>query len=433
MSRTCKEEKINRIRLQLPETFDLIVGDNFELFYKGILRAIDPSHFDFELTFEDGNFGHAYKRKFEWTPEERDVGSHALRITVRDDNGDEVDTAKTVLKVSPKPSSPERERVVLCVGDSLTHSGIWCAEMYRRLTAKDGDPEGYGLSNIRFIGDKECNGAGYVGYGGWFFTSYTTSFKIGRFYHVFGDFRKTDADQHSQYEDEAGNLWKLESVSPTVIKLILVNGKAYALPTSGRLFHRTGGENREDIVYSSSEELAGNPFWYEDLGRVDFRRFAAERGAEKIDACYVLLGWNATYMEEEKFIAETEKFLDILLADFPDCKITLMGLQVPSRDGFGQNYGTDWKYYEKLSATFAINRRFEAIAKKPAYLGKVDTINIAGQFDTEYCMPSAEVRVNNRCAATEIRQSNGVHPSHSGYLQIGDAALRHFAARLSEK
>ena len=120
-----------------------------------------------------------------------------------------------------------------------------------------------------------------------------------------------------------------------------------------------------------------------------------------------------------------------LLCDYQSQKVALSDDdKLAYMDGVGSSIDA---LNEKLSATFAINRRFEVIAKKPAYLGKVDTINIAGQFDTEYCMPSAEVRVNNRCEATEIRQSNGVHPSHSGYLQIGDAALRHFAARLSEK
>ena len=125
----------NTKKLQLPKKYDLVVGDNFELFYKGIFNAIDPLRYDFELSFDEGNYGHSYRRKFEWTPTEKDVGEHKLSVTVRDDNGDEVDSSSVILNVVSMPASPESERVVLCVGDSLTRNGIWCAELYRRLTA----------------------------------------------------------------------------------------------------------------------------------------------------------------------------------------------------------------------------------------------------------------------------------------------------------
>ena len=78
-------------KIKLPEKYDLVVGDNFELFYKGIFNAIDPLRFDFELSFDEGNYGHSYRRKFEWTPTERDIGDHKLYITVRDDDGCEID------------------------------------------------------------------------------------------------------------------------------------------------------------------------------------------------------------------------------------------------------------------------------------------------------------------------------------------------------
>jgi hypothetical protein len=55
-------------------------------------------------------------------------------------------------------------------------------------------------------------------------------------------------------------------------------------------------------------------------------------------------------------------------------------------------------------------------------------LSIAGQFDTEHNMQTAEQAVNIRNFDTETVQSNGVHPAESGYLQIADAATRNFVA-----
>ena len=46
------------------------------------------------------------------------------------------------------------------------------------------------------------------------------------------------------------------------------------------------------------------------------------------------------------------------------------------------------------------------------------------QFDVEYNMPSTMIKVNSRCDITEKVGSNGVHPTMSGYLQIGDVFYR---------
>ena len=91
-----------------------------------------------------------------------------------------------------------------------------------------------------------------------------------------------------------------------------------------------------------------------------------------------------------------------------------------------------WKYYEKLQAVWNINKWYVEISKEDKYSSSVEYMNLAGQFDTEYSMPTKEVAVNNRLSETEIRQCNGVHPAQSGYLQIADAVLRNFASRLAE-
>lgn len=408
--------------LKLPRQFNLIVDDTFEMFYKGISNCIDSNIYDYELTFADYvSRGKAWKRKWEWTPTSSDVGTKVLNITVRDNLGNLIDSDSVNIIVSEKPTSPLSEKVVLCVGDSLTTGGTWCSELRRRLIATDGSPVGYGLNNIKFIGTKaNADGCKYEGYGGWTFSSYLSSMKTNEFMNINGTFDKEDVDQHSIYSDSNGTQWKLETITSNVIKIIRVSGST-TLPSSGTLTWVSGGENHSDIVYTSSEQASGNPFWNDTTGQVDFTSYMAKMGITQIDYMYILLGWNSTGSTEESYKAVVREFIDKVLAEIPNCKITLMGLQVPSRNGFANNYGISWKYYEKLQHVWNLNEWYQDIADE---YDNVEFINISGQFDTDYNHLETSFVVNTRNSKKETLQSNGVHPAKSGYYQIADGVLR---------
>ena len=83
-----------------------------------------------------------------------------------------------------------------------------------------------------------------------------------------------------------------------------------------------------------------------------------------------------------------------------------------------------------MQYVFDLNEWYYDITQESAYTGKVSFVNIAGQFDTEYNMPSITTKVNTRNNTTTLRQSNGVHPAESGYYQIADACYRDFTHKL---
>ena len=172
-----EEEEVRGI-LRLPTQYDLVVGDTFELFYKGIAECLNSDLYAFELSFSDGkSHGMNYSRKWLWTPKAEDVGVYKMTVTVRDNLGAILDTGSVTINVVGAPSSPDSEKVVLVIGDSLTDGGVWAGEFYRRLTATGGTPVGAGLENIRFIGTREtASGVRYEGYGGWTFDSYKFTF-----------------------------------------------------------------------------------------------------------------------------------------------------------------------------------------------------------------------------------------------------------------
>ena len=437
------EGKETNVKLQLPDLYDLVVGDNFELFYKGILNCLDSDVYDFELNFADGKSrGTSYARKYVWTPAAADIGQHTLGITVRDQNGEAVDQGSVVLNVVAKPTSPAEEKVILCVGDSLTAGGVWPAELYRRLCESGGTPAGYGLTNIRFIGtcltgsSTTCAGVPYEGYGGWTFSSYNTNYLRGEHRYIYAASAENyaaldaEADQHARYTDANGAVWKLESIEENRIKIIAVSGAYSSFPASGKLTYKDGGTgNVAEITYASQEIVGQNPFWDESAKKVDIKKYVEAQGAEKVDEVIVLLGWNNTGIGENPYKQQVRIFLDNFHTAYPDCKVTLVGLQVPLHDGFGSSYGTAWNYYEKLQYVWKFQQWYIDITHEEAYSGFVSYVSIAGQFDSVNNMPMKQIPVNNRNPNTETVCSNGVHPAQAGYLQIADAILRHMAAK----
>ena len=443
-----EEVEEERGMLRLPDQYDLVVGDTFELYYKGISECLNSDLYAYELAFSDGK-GHGmnYSRKYLFTPKATDVGKYTMTITVRDNLGAIVDQANVVLNVVPLPASPTEEKVVLVIGDSLTDGGVWASELYRRLTGTGGKPAGAGLSNIRFIGTRESDtGVRYEGYGGWTFDSYTTAYTARKYFmYVYGSFDAATLTQHSVYSDANGQLWKLESIEANRIKIIAVKEvggdiQQYGstLPASGTLTYYGGGTSAATITYTSSDYAEGNPFWNLEEDKVDFTAYAAAQGVDKIDEIVVLLGWNNTSLSGGGLAAKAAGFIDLVHAEFPDCHVTLVGLQVPSRDGFAAAYGTTWNYYEKLCKVYEFQDAFIALTKEAKYEGSVSFVSLAGQFDAENNYPTTEIPLNgeknkdydtSRDNRTETVQNNGVHPSNKGYYQVADAVYRHLIAR----
>lgn len=405
--------------LSLPEKYELVVGDTFELFYKGIMLCNNPYNYNIKISCPKGS---AYSKRYIFTPVADDIGTHKMTISIIDDD-EKLLAYKTInLVVKNKASSPTTNKNVLCVGDSLTVNGVWASELCRRLTGTSGNPVADGLSNVKFIGTcNGTNGTKFEGYGGWNYGSYNSAYKLNSYMWITTTHTKTQADQHSIYKDTNGTQWKLETIETGKIKLIRINDSG-TLPTTGTLKWVSGGADKNDIVYSASEIAAGNPFWNESSEKVDFSNYATSLGVTSIDYCYVLLGWNQSYLMETEYKQSAKTFINNLLTSFPNCKIGLVGLEVPSLDGLGKNYGCDWNYYDKLKFVFNVNQWYFDLSQE---FDNVDFINLAGQFDSENNMRTDTRQVNTRNSKTEIYGINGVHPADEGYLQIADAVYRH--------
>lgn len=419
--------------INLPNELYAVVGDTFEMFYKGILNLKSFEGMYVECVCD---IGYSYQRKFKCTPVAANIGNHNLTIKVYNNNKTLIDSKTIVLKVVAKATSPSSNKNILCMGDSLTAGGTWVAELHRRINlsnsvAPNGDeaPTGLGLSNITFIGKKiTSNGAGYEGFGGWRFSNYLDPSTSTEDYWITSTtHNKTDADQESIWQDTNGTKWQLETIETNRLKMKKYSGSG-AMPANGTLTWISGGSHTDNITYTYSELAEGNPFAYN--GSIDFSAYCADLGISTIDEVYILLGWNNYATDKATYKAEAKQFIDLLRAFNANIKITLMGLEIPSADGLAHNYGADGTltYVKQQQFVFDINDLYQEIADE--YASGVYFVNVASQFDTEYCMPTIDTTPNSRVFTQIKQQSNGVHPAAPGYYQIADIMYRWMNAKI---
>ncbi len=424
---------MNNINIVLPEKFDLVKGDTFQLFYRGIIEAANPYCYDILSLCE---IGKNFSRYFEVTP--TSVGEYPLTVTVYSNDRKVLAEGKTILCVHEAKAEPKEAVNILCVGDSLTAGGHWVEEAYRRLSSNGGKPVGNGFNNFNFIGTCKKGEAGFEGYGGWQWVNYLNS-KESAIPSVWVNSanNKSDDDQHSIWKDATGTLWQIETVEPYRIKFNRVGGHSAPMPEAETyLTHVENASSTSDIYVGGAYLETQNPFCNKEAQTVDFKNYCERNGFEKIDAVYFLLTWNGMFGKEDiviedfcnKLAEDGKKLVDILHSQYPDAKVKIMGLQVPSvNGGMGNGYGAKMPYCDTYGMTrfvLQLNRVYEAWCKEDKYKEFTEFINISGQFDSDFNMPHAHKCVNTRSSETEIVGTNGVHPMVEGYYQIADAVYR---------
>ena len=427
---TAQTEKKDVAKLYLPKVLHAVVGDTLQVFYRGLMSVVNPYGYDILLTCKKGK---QFPRYFEYTPTTADIGEITFAVTLKDEDGNMLESKECKLVTKAAPSNVGAINIA-CFGDSLTINGTWCAEAYRRLSATNGNPLGLGLTNIKFVGKKTKNGAGYFGEGGW------------RWYHYVSEGTKAYRFEVSNVNSlSVGSEYTNNGSTFTIQEINVTNGSGNILCSvsgsnaplaSGTLTLSQGGGD-SSISYLSYEIAPTNPLWDATNNKMSFIPYANEYADGQLDVVYVLLGWNDVHRESYPYptmMANCKTFIDTLHAEFPNAKMKLMGLQVCSiNGGMGANYGAGDDYsdtYGTIRRLMKLNLAYKELAESAEYSSFVEYVDIASQFDSEYNMPYAETKVNTRSSVTERRGTNGVHPSNDGYMQIADVVYRNIIANL---
>lgn len=416
------------LELFLPDKLYAVVGDTLQVFYKGIVKAVNPLNYDITIRCSKGR---RYRRYWEYTPQDSDIGTTVFNVIVRDDNGETIGTTSCELITVAAPSSPASAMNVICIGSSTTANGIWPAEAYRRLVGSGGSPSGKGLSNIAFRGMMQKDGAGYIGKSGWGWVDYCTQGRPA--------FRFTIG-----YEPNVslGNVYTNNGYSYTVIEIsddgtILCSTSSTSnTPSASGVLTKTSGSGDATVAFTASAQDSQNPFWDYDNNKLTFIPYANNYCDGRIDVVYVSLGLNGSHpfmTDFSQFEEYIHDFADTLHAEFPSAKMVLMSYCFPSMELMMPGYGSSatGDVFGDLTTVFNLQKCYQAIANDPEYSSFVSFLALAPETDSDYNFPITMKDVNTRNSDyQEPYANNTIHVGTPGYLQFGDAVYRHISAYL---
>ena len=437
----------NKVIFNLASKYYAVVGDTLQLFFQGIVGVIDIANYDI---YVHCSVGKCYARYFEYTPVASNIGSASFTIFVRDKNGTLLGQASTVIQTVAAPVSPGTAKNIFTFGDSLTSGGYWPCEAARRLlnTNTYDNIQGNGISNIVFRGTKTTTMRGqtvnYFGVGGWTWNSYISPSSVYEFrFYVSG-----------VNNVSIGDVYANNGFNYTVAEINLVDGSGEILcttsastntPQASGTLTKVTGDGDATIAYSSYILENANPLWDTANNKMSFIPYVAQCGASTIDAVFVLLTWNGitawhNYSENDTsgHIANAKTFARTLHTEYPNAKLKIVGIQMPSiTGGLGANYSGTSTYLDRFGMTYTVisyNKALQKMCELSEFASYCEFVDAAAQFDTLYNMPYSEKPVNKRYVdgPTEMIGTNGVHPAARGYYQIADSVYRNIVANFCQ-
>ena len=420
--------------ISLPKKYYLVIGDKFELFYRGVIRMHNPYQY---YCIANCDKGYTYNRYYTYTPVPGDEGEYKLTISLVDDFGEVIESKETILVVNKV--SDTKPLIILCIGDSLTYNGVWPMVGYKRYSE-------IFPNKLSFIGKmkKEEDGLkiGYEGYGGWQWKTFASEYNNSYTSSVWVTCKHNldDSSQHTIWKCN-DLLWVLETIEKDKLKFKRGEGNNKVNPELSGQFEIVSNDRKLDnITIDSYEYSEGNPFFNKKINDIDFKYYVKENGFNDPDLVFILLTWNGQYKPYNTDFSihseNSQKIIRNIHASFPKAKIGLLGIQLPCPNGgitacYGANgYYYDW-YGETITA-FNYNEWLEGLANNDEYKDYVRYFDIKSLFDSEYNYWTKDSPVNNRQTITERIGVNGLHPNMNGYLQIGDAFYKALVSMIKE-
>ena len=434
-----------------------VIGETQQEFVRGMVASMNPYQYYNKFVMSPVH-GKVYKRYLEITPElvNGQISSGAyVKHCIVDDWYNTTPETNTPIKVTRAAdlNVPSGGLNVLCIGASTTNKGQWVGELYRRLTANDGTPTGYGLSNINFVGRKTgmyaYNDIHLEATGGWTWKNFYTPQNAIRFYVSGNPTVNIGTTYTFTGVDGQGN-----AVTATIavaevnvsgvdgednIRFIYASGSPIAVPTSqsGTLTN-SGGDSITYVDYSS-EGYA--PF--EDDGEVTFVPYVETYCGGKLDVLCCFMGSiNIPALHDNDLnptLLSIKLLLDTLHSEYPNCKV-LIGTAIPFstyyglEDDIGASANAQGKYIDATLGAFRYVQMIDDLIAKgkdvnnEPYSNFCYLVNTFTEVDSENVFPTTTKAANTRMPdLKEVVGTNGAHPNLEGFMMIADSFCRTFA------
>ncbi len=156
------------LQLTLPPTVYAVPGVPMSVYFDNIVLTEHPEEYKFEVKCD---VGATEEKRWTVTASDKDVGTHAMEIAVKDAQGKVLESGKMALRVAPRNAGAERTLRLLIVGDSLTAATAYPNEI-GRLLSEPGNPKWTMLGTSKPGSAKP--GVAHEGYGGWRWETFLT-------------------------------------------------------------------------------------------------------------------------------------------------------------------------------------------------------------------------------------------------------------------
>lgn len=435
-----EKEDSTQIKLICPDIYYAVVGEEFNLYYDGIVNSMDaglqsPKNIYIDIQCPDlqnasNQVGVRRERMWQITASkltEQYIGEHDIQITAYREYGEMIDRKIVKLKiVSNAPLSSQK--YILCIGDSLTNNGpivSTCGNHFQSI----------GGTQPIFIGQRITDGYKHEGYPGYTFGSFVTN--ASKYAYVIFDVpRGISVSVNDKYKTK-DSIYTIRDIriegldNKLRLRCERSSGSTEPDPT-GILTKITGSSSSaRSIEYSAYERESGNPFWNLETNCVDFTKYREKMGmgANKFDIVFIMLGTNDSIGDEKQMngsLINAKTLINAILED-ADSYPTKILLQMVPADA---NTISSWQVYSDILGSgrkigywknyWSLRKLLYEEFTKSEWENKV----ILGQaplgVDRYYGYPYSEVISSQRIQINEVYHTNSVHPNADGYKQFGD-------------
>ena len=354
------------LKLQLPPAIYAVPGLEANLYFDNVVLTVNPDNYVFDVECAKGRND---ARRWRFTPEATDAGTHPFKLRVFDQANHLVAEGETKVVVTPASAGTGKKISLLLVGDSLTDITAYP----RRIAELFGRPDN---PELRFVGSHGgggkpagADGVRHEGYGGWRWKSFCETWS-----------EKNDYRAKSKF-------------------LVLKNGKP-ELDVAAYFKAYNQGQAPDFIIFM----LGSNDVYSADDAVIDQHLEAVNRYQDRLLAAFRRAAPDAVY------------------------GLAISPPPAGSQDAFGANYRcgqTRWQFKRNQHRLAAMMlQKFSgdrANCLIPVYIN----------LDTENGFPVSREAANADDRRVVERQNNGIHPAESGYRQIGDSFYCWLKAQLN--
>lgn len=404
------------IAIQIPDKVYAVVGTELNIWDDTISLSIDrglQSPINYYVEWNCGK-GKITDRGFRYTPVVGDVGTHSCTCYLYDNWGNLL-AQKTFQIVVKAKNALASAKNILFVSDSLG------ASSYSNTNANFSDANRFG-GTVPTIYNEST--------GGWHWGSYATegttmqriqvsgvtALNVGAIYTTDGTWYYEIREVN--LTDGAGNvLVKKYNHSPYGIQ---------DLPLPSGTLTRVSGSGDASFTYTNGVNEAGNPFWHD--GGIDIAYYRSRKNiANQFDMVIFQLGVNNN--NDINVSGRIQGYIDALyqafIDDNPNCLFILSCTPICTNDqsALGANYGAQSKTWGITYAKneYKFRELYNVLATASENYPNLKVVGTNLNVDRYYGYQKSLKNISDRCTEQNYEHLNYVHPTTSGYQQIGDS------------